>query len=82
MTFRVAPGRWLQMEAESGTLGACQRILAGEEFVTQLTDLWEAGRLHQTVEAIVLESEFAALFTDEERALARKRLEELGYEVP
>lgn len=69
------------MKAESGTLGACQRILATDEFVTPLTPLWEKGWLHQSVEAIVLEPEFASLFTDEEKAVARKRLAELGYEV-
>ena len=25
-TFGVMPGRWLQMEAEHGTRGACQRF--------------------------------------------------------
>lgn len=43
-TFGVAPGRLLQMEAQHGTMGACQRILASDEFVTQLTPLWEKRR--------------------------------------
>jgi len=29
--FGFAPGRWLQMEAESGTLGTCQRIPASDD---------------------------------------------------
>lgn len=77
--FGYAPGRWLQMESESGTLGACQRILAPGEYVSQLTPLWEKKRLHQSVEAIVLEPEFEALFTEVERRVARERLKALGY---
>jgi len=79
--FGFAPGRWLQMEAESGTLGACQRILASDDFVSQMTPLWEKGLLHQTVEAVVLEPEFAPLFSHDEKAVARRRLTELGFEV-
>lgn len=80
--FGYAPGRWLQMESESGTLGACQRILAPGEYVSQLTPLWEKKRLHQSVEAIILELEFAPLFTDVERKVARERLKALGFEAP
>lgn len=80
--FGYAPGRWLQMESESGTLGACQRILAPGEYVSQLTPLWEKKRLHQSVEAIVLEPEFGPLFTDVERKVARERLKALGFEAP
>lgn len=82
--FGKAPGRWLQMEKQHGTLGACKLILtelgAGADWwVAVLTPLWEAKRLHHSVEAVALEAEFAPLFTDAERAVARKRLTELEY---
>lgn len=82
--FGKAPGRWLQMEKQHGTLGACQLILtelgAGADWwVTVLTPLWEARRLHHSVEAVALEEKFAPLFTDAERAVARDRLTKLGY---
>ena len=45
------------------------------------TALWERGRLDLTVEAHVLSPDFSALFTDEEREIARNRLREYGYEA-
>ena len=77
--FGYPPTRWLQMEAESGTLGACQRILASRDFVSQLTPMWEKRLLGETVEAIVLEREFRSLFTEAELAEAKRRLSDLGY---
>lgn len=38
--------------------------------------IWAAGRLDLTVEARVLKPEYAGLFTDEERRIARRRLDE------
>ena len=79
-----APGRWLQMEAQYGTLRACQMILTVNPddpngWATQLEPMWKCGRLQHTVEAVALEDEFAPLFTDAERAVARDRLTQLGY---
>lgn len=83
-TFRVAPGRWLQMESESGTEGAIKRILAPDwpegNWVPVLTQLWEAHRLQWSAEAAALR--FPLLFTPDERAVARSRLQQFGYEEP
>jgi len=82
-TFGVAPGRWLQMEAESGTEGAIKLILSPDwpetEWVKVLTQSWEAGRLHWSAEAVALR--FPLLFEPEHRAEARRRLEQFGYNV-
>jgi hypothetical protein len=44
------------------------------------TALWERGRLDLTVEALIHDhAEYHPLFTDEERAMARRRLEEYRY---
>ena len=46
------------------------------------TRLWELRRLDLTVEAVVLRPEFASLFTPDERAVARQRLDSVGFAVP
>jgi hypothetical protein len=83
-TFGVAPGRWLQMETESGTLGACKRILTDqpeEWWVPMLTPSWEKNRLKWSVEALAWNPQFRRLFTNDERAVARMRLAKFGYPV-
>jgi hypothetical protein len=42
--------------------------------------LWERGRLDLTVEAVILDSKWNALFSGEDRAAARKRLESYHYD--
>ncbi len=82
-TFGVAPGRWLQMEAESGAEGAIKRILSPDwpetSWVPVLTQLWEAHRLEWSAEAAALR--FPLLFGPEHRAEAQRRLEQFGYDV-
>jgi hypothetical protein len=54
-TFGVMPGRWLQLEAQYDTLGACQRILTPapeSSWAPVLGHLWEADRLHWSAEAV------------------------------
>ena len=82
-TFGVMPGRWLQMEAMHGTLGACKEILKphpDQWWMPVLTHLWEAGRLEWSAEAVALRTEFAPLFTADERSVARARLEVFSYD--
>ena len=43
------------------------------------TALWNCNRLDLTVEAYVLKPEWQGLFTQDELAIARKRLAEVGY---
>jgi hypothetical protein len=42
-------------------------------------ELWERGRLDLTVEALVAEPKFSELFSENEIAVARRRLEQFGY---
>lgn len=82
--FKCAPGRWLQMEAEHGTLRACQMILTESlddpnGCATHLQPMWEKGRLCHSVEAVALEPEFAPLFTENEAKVVRERLTKLGH---
>jgi len=41
--------------------------------------LWERKRLDLTVESLILNHKWEALFTEKERAIARRRLAEYGY---
>ena len=43
------------------------------------TTLWELKRLDLSVEAHVIKSEYAELFTDNERQICLERLEAYGY---
>jgi hypothetical protein len=83
-THGVAPGRWLQLEREFGTLGACKLLLRDHPesyWVPILQVSYEKQRLRWSVEAASLRPEFAALFTDEERAIARRRLAAFGFDA-
>jgi hypothetical protein len=55
---------------DSGAEGA-RRLLHTNEPSDGFTTLWQHGRLDLSVEAHVLRPEFAALFTEEERTIAR-----------
>jgi hypothetical protein len=77
--YRYNATRFLQMVSEQGGLAAARTLLATSAPSEGFTMLWECGRLDLTVEANVLKTEFATLFTEEEKAVARRRLAEYGY---
>ncbi|WP_017585964.1 GmrSD restriction endonuclease domain-containing protein [Nocardiopsis ganjiahuensis] len=70
---------FLGMISELGPLGTARKLLNSPAVSDGFANLWERGRLDLTVEALVLRSEFAPLFTEEELARARTRLEQFGY---
>jgi hypothetical protein len=83
-TQGVAPGRWLQLERELGTLGACKHLLRDHPesyWAPILQSAYERQRLHWSVEAAALSADFATLFTDAERAVAQRRLAAFGIDV-
>jgi hypothetical protein len=61
-------------------LGTAQILLHSQSVSDGYTALWERNRLDLTVEALVLQPEWHDLFTDEERATARKRLQDYKYQ--
>ena len=73
---------FLRLLEELGGVAAAKRLLASENPAAGLTTLWECGRLDLSVEAKVLLPEFAELFTEEERAAAKARLQAFGYKLP
>jgi hypothetical protein len=68
------------MLSDLGPLETANRLLHSKRPSEGFTALWQWGRLDLTVENVVLKSEFAQLFTDEDRDIARRRLAEYGFE--
>ena len=77
---KYRPTRFLQMVTEHGGVDAAKILINAQEPSDGFTRLWECGRLDLTVEAHAIKPEFANLFTEEERQIARRRLEEYGYQ--
>lgn len=73
------PTYFMQMLGELGGVETAKRLLAKSEPQTGLYELWRLGLLKDSMEAVVLQGKFRSLFTPEEIAEARRRLEELGY---
>lgn len=69
--------RFLRMVVERGGVDTAHDLLASSEWSDGLTTLWECGRLDLTVETLVLREDFESLFSEEERAIARRRLDEV-----
>lgn len=73
------PTTFRRMLDDHGGVETARRLILGEAtsgFVT----LWEKKRLDLSVEALVLQKQWRGLFRPEERARARRRLKELGYD--
>ena len=72
--------RFLQMVTEHGGLQAAKFLLQAKELSDGFVALWECRRLNLTMEALILHSPWRALFSDDERAIAQKRLNDCGYQ--
>ena len=68
-----------RMVDQFGGLGTAKRLLATSGIQVGLMKLWELGCLDQSMEALVIQERFQPLFTEDEIAEARRRLEELGF---
>ena len=71
--------RFLQLVRRRGGLEAAQQLLARPGISPGLTRLRELQRLDISMEAAVLKPQFTNLFSDNERLIARQRLESLGW---
>ena len=71
--------RFIQMVNAEGGLHTAQKLLSAKGYSEGLTRLWEEKRLDISMEATVLQEPWCELFTEEELAKARKKLDELGY---
>jgi hypothetical protein len=73
------PTIFQRMLAESGAVGTAQRLLAASTLSDGFRYLWEHGLLRHSIENAVLADDFAELFTDKEKTVARMRLADAGY---
>lgn len=73
------PTRFLQMVNERGGLTAARDLLHASRPAEGLSILWEHDRLDLSVEALISREPWSSLFTEDEIAVAKKRLSELGY---
>ena len=72
---------FLKMIKVYGGLATAHRLLKAHDSQSGLSRLWELGRLDISVEALVLLERWAGLFSDEERRVARERLEAYGLYI-
>jgi hypothetical protein len=75
------PTVFRRMVLDYGGVEAARRLVTGREAQSGLERLWQHGRLDQSVEAHVLLPRFTLLFSERERRVARRRLEEHGFDV-
>ena len=71
---------FLNMVIDSGGVGAAKRLLSTTDEQAGLTSLWDLGRLDLSVEAHVVKEPWSSLFTEDERQVARKRLQDYKYD--
>ena len=66
---------------DQGGLKAAKALPGSGGYSEGLTRLWEEKRLDISMEATVLQDPWRELFTEEELAVARQKLDDLGYHV-
>ena len=74
------PTRFLQMLDDQGALVTAHQLLASDRLHDGFTRLWELRRLDLSLEYIVLKPQFRPLFTEKELNVARRRLDDLGFD--
>ncbi len=79
--LHYTPIYFLRMVYEHGAVQTAKMLLGDSAVQEGLMTLSNLGRLDMSMEAMVLDRKYRALFTYEERKAARQRLEKLGYVV-
>ncbi len=76
--------QFLQMVQEHGGKETADRLLATSKLSSGFTELYLRGKenLCLSVEYLVLKRPWRTLFTEEQRAIARKRLKEVECPLP
>ena len=77
--FNYYPTYFLRMVVDRGGLSAAKQLLSGSELSDGFVRLWEEQRLCISVEALALRDPWNVLFTREELAEAKRRLDDVGY---
>jgi len=71
--------RFLQMVNDQGGVGTAKSLLNSAGYSEGFTALWERGRADLTMESLVVQKRWAALFNPEEISVACQRLREIDY---
>ena len=79
--YGYRPAQFERMVREHGGVEAARLLLRGAGTAGGFTVLWEKNQLGRSSEAVMLREEYAELFTPDELLLARRRLEEHGFDV-
>ena len=69
----------LQMVGSQGGVEAARKLLKSGEVGYGAAALWECGSPDLMFEYLILQPQYAELFTDEEKNTARQRLNKYGY---
>lgn len=77
--FDYYPSYFLRMVVDRGGLSTARHLLSGGQLSDGFVRLWEEGRLDLSVEAVALQDRWRGLFTHEELAEAKRRLDGVGY---
>lgn len=73
------PSYFLRMIAEYGAVETAQQLVNSDKPSEGFTRLYMMKRMDLSIEALILNSEWWSLFTEDERARADRRLRENGY---
>ena len=79
--YGYRPIQFERMVLDHGGVEAARRLLRGAGTAGGFALLWEKNQLGRSSEATMLRPEYESLFTADERLLARRRLEEHGFDV-
>jgi hypothetical protein len=71
--------RFIQMVQDHGGVDAAKMLLNTPGYQYGFTELYLCGCLKYSMEALVLQAQYAELFEQHELHEARRRLEEVGY---
>lgn len=74
------PQAWIAMAERHGAVEASKKLLVNGDIQTGLLRLLRLGRSDLTVEHAVLEERWSDMFNDQDRELARWRLEQANAE--
>lgn len=71
--------RFFQMVCLEGGLKTARKLVSAKDHAEGLTRLWNDKRLDLSMEATIIREPWCNLFTNEELAMARKKLKDLRF---
>lgn len=74
------PNYFISLMAESGAYEAARQVIHSQNIPDGFLTLQQAGQLRLTIEALVLQPEWADLFEPETLQAARHRLDTFGFQ--